>query len=348
MRKKTEHENDSFDLPPSVFELPTFTLPSMEKAGVGMCKMLGILWALLLLVFFIAASINPAHAISVKHNSVVTDSTIKLKDLFDGLNRDEDRVLGASPRPGQDMVLNARTLMRIAIALDLDWRPTSTGDFVVITRAATFIDRGMIEDILRKEIKAHGYEGKFRMIIPNIESEIILPQDMPATAEVQNIRLYKDRDFFEATIAAPSKANPIKTARISGQIKRMIDVPVLKQAMRNGEVIGKNDIEFIEIEARDVQHDMITDEKMLLGMTPRRMAQHGKPILDNTIQSPRMVRRGDTVTMTLQSGPLTLTARAKALEDGAKGDIIRVVNLNSNRTIEAEVSADREVAVTTY
>lgn len=291
---------------------------------------------------------QPAQAVSVKHNSVVTDATIKLKDLFDGLSRDEERVLGASPRPGQEMVLNARTLMRIAIALDLDWRPSSTADFVVITRAATYIDRGMIEDILRKEVKTQGYKGKFRLLVPNIDSEIILPQDMPATAEVQHLRLYKDRDFFEATIAAPSNANPVKTIRISGKIKRMIDVPVLRQALRNGSIISKNDIELIEIEEREVQHNMIVNADILIGMTPRRMLQQGKPILISTIESPRMIKRGDMVTMTLQSGPLTLTSRARALQDGAKGDVIRVVNMNSNRTIEAQVLAEREVVVSTY
>ena len=47
------------------------------------------------------------------------------------------------------------------------------------------------------------------------------------------------------------------------------------------------------------------------------------------------IERGEIVSLVFQSGALTLAARARAMEDGAEGDLIRFVNLQSNRTVEA-------------
>jgi flagella basal body P-ring formation protein FlgA len=58
-----------------------------------------------------------------------------------------------------------------------------------------------------------------------------------------------------------------------------------------------------------------------------------------------LVARNSTVTIVLQTGYLRLTAQGKAIEDGAKGDTIRVTNLQSKKTIEAVVAGPDFVTV---
>jgi flagella basal body P-ring formation protein FlgA len=50
------------------------------------------------------------------------------------------------------------------------------------------------------------------------------------------------------------------------------------------------------------------------------------------------VRRGETVTLTYKAPDITLTTRARAAGDAAAGDTVRLVNLQSNRTIDATVT----------
>lgn len=50
------------------------------------------------------------------------------------------------------------------------------------------------------------------------------------------------------------------------------------------------------------------------------------------------VRRGETVTLLFQAPGVTLSTRARAMEDGAVGQSIRLVNLTSNRTIDATIT----------
>lgn len=50
------------------------------------------------------------------------------------------------------------------------------------------------------------------------------------------------------------------------------------------------------------------------------------------------VRRGETVTLVYVSQGLQLTTRARALGDASIGDSVRLVNLTSNRTVDAVVT----------
>ena len=49
--------------------------------------------------------------------------------------------------------------------------------------------------------------------------------------------------------------------------------------------------------------------------------------------------------MVLQQKSMTLTAQGKALEAGTDGQVIRVVNTMSNRTVEAVVIGPNQVSV---
>ncbi len=286
-----------------------------------------------------------AHAVGLKENTIVTDSTIKLGDIFYGLSEQSDKVLGPSPRPGTDMVLNARTLMRIAIALDLPWRPSSTSDYVVLSRAATLIDQNKIEQSLKEALKEKGVEGRYNLRVSSGLPDIILPHNQPGSFEISKVSFNPKNNWFEADIVAPSKNNPIHRARMSGTVDRLSSIPVLRENLRKGTIIGKRDVEFMDIPSRSVNHDTITNLEELKGMTPRRILHAGEPIRTGEIEAPQIVGRGQLVTMVFENGALSLTAKGKALENGAKGDLIRVVNTASNRTLEALVTGQREVTV---
>lgn len=302
-----------------------------------------------LIVFAAMAGIviypHSAAAISLKTNSVITDNTIMLSDVFSGLPKGKDKALGPAPRPGKDMTLNARTLMRVAIALDLSWRPAHTGEYVVLSRAATVIDSSMIEDALQNEITESGMTGNYKIAFAGSMAEMILPLDQPANVEVQSLNVRHGQNRFEAILVAPSKAEPLQTLRVSGVLHRMIDVPVLMSTMRKGSVIGVRDIEIISIQENEVRGDMAISADDLIGMTPRRIVLPGKLVKINDLQHPLIVERGDFVTMRFNDGSMILTSRGKALENGAKGDLVRVSNSASSRTVEAFVTGQREVLV---
>ena len=58
-----------------------------------------------------------------------------------------------------------------------------------------------------------------------------------------------------------------------------------------------------------------------------------------------LVARNANVTIVLQFGNLSLSAQGRAVEEGARGDTIRVLNTTSNRQLEGVVVGPDTVAV---
>ena len=115
--------------------------------------------------------------------------------------------------------------------------------------------------------------------------------------------------------------------------------------MRNGDVITMNDINWVEMALDKVARNNVVDAEQLIGMTPRRFVNSQTPIRLSDIQAPEVVKKGNAVTMLLDTGKLQLTSKGRALENGAKGDLIRIANSTSNRVIEAIVEDDNLVRV---
>lgn len=313
----------------------------VRKTGLALLMVLTALAGVVILP-------HTARAVSLKQNSVVSGDTIVLGDVFQGLPANQDKVLGLAPQPGQEMVLNARTLLRIAIALDLPWRPATSGDHIVLTRAASIVSRDMIEDAVRAELEKDGVEGNYKVSIPDTAAQIILAPDLEPGVEITGFNYKPETGWFEAMAVAPSAANPVRSQKINGTVHKLIEVPVLRATLNAGDIIGARDLDLIEIKETDLRPDMIKDANELIGMTPRRMAVSGRPMKSSDLESPRIVTRGDIVTMQFMQGGLLLTANGKAMEHGAKGDTIRVVNSSSNKTIEALVTGSKEVTVQSF
>lgn len=286
-----------------------------------------------------------AAAISIKEKSVVSSGTITLGDIFDGLPRDADKVMGIAPQPGREMVLDSRTLLRIALALDLPWRPDTSADSVVITRAATLVDRDMIESALHSSIDEKGINGEYKLVFADNLENIVLPQDTAPGVEVTAMDINPQSNWFEATLAAPSKDKPLTTSKVSGRIEYITKVPVLRENLNNGSIIGANDIDYINLPQKNIKPGIVLKAEDLIGMTPRRVILAGQVIQTNDYESPRMVARGDIVTMAFNNNGLSLTAEGKALEHGSKGDRIRVMNTGSNRVVTGEVTNTKEITV---
>ena len=89
----------------------------------------------------------------------------------------------------------------------------------------------------------------------------------------------------------------------------------------------------------------VVDVNELIGKAAKRGLRPGLPVRANDIQRQILVPKGSLVTIVLKAPKMTLTAQGKALEDGSDGDTVRILNTQSNKVIEAEVTGAAKVAV---
>lgn len=309
-------------------------------------RVMVLLFAVTFGVLFLIAGARAALAASLKPAVVLTDDVLTVGDIFDNLPKSKaEYVLGPAPQAGHDMVLNARTLIRIASVVDLQWQPTGSNQQVTVRRAATIIDSDMITKDLRKELAQYGLKDDYNLSYTTPQPQIVLPYNIKGEMDIRRFDYDPEHGRFDAVIVAPSKARPMQELTVSGKIDRLVSVPVLKSNLRKGDIIGRTDLEYIKISSSRIQNDYILAADKVTGMTPRRVAMAGEPLRATQFDYPQIVNRGEFITIIYDNGPMMLTAKGKALQNGAKGDIVNVVNINSNRTIQGIISAQREVTV---
>ncbi len=318
------------------------------KTGLMLGARILVFFLALAASFLILAAGKKAFASSVylKNSAILTENVIRLGDIFGGLDTGADKVLGPAPHPGKNITLGARTLLRVALALDLPWRPTSEQEQIVIKRAATVIDDAVLKEVIARRISEENLvSGQFDVQFATTANEIVISHELPPEAEVVSFKFSPRNNWFEAIVAAPSASNPASQRQLTGTIKRVVEVPVLKDNIRNGEIIRASDLETVKFFEGEIQHDYLLKTDDLIGMTPRRMVMAGKPVRNIDLEAPKLVERGDKVVIVFEEGTLRLTAEGRALRAGAKGDYIKVVNRNSSRTVEGVIIGERMITV---
>ena len=287
-------------------------------------------------------------------NAVVTvnRSTVVLGDLFQGINVKADTAVAYAPAPGKRAIFDARWLVRLAKAHQINWQPMSVDAHVVVVRKSTVIGRDEIEDRLSQALREDetGYAAggaELRVQISNRMLQFHMPSDTIGGIGIDDLNYDSVSGRFAAIIRIPENDPSAQRHRVTGRVLKMIRVPVLNERLLAGETIREDNLKEILLPARKVQRNVVIDVDTLIGLTPKRGLAAGIPIRRADIQAPVMVSRGGLVTMNLNYSNMTLTSQGRALENGSKGDVVRVVNTRSNKTIQAIVIGDGLVTVRT-
>lgn len=291
-----------------------------------------------------AAAEGPAQ---LRPHVLVNGRDVRLGDLFDGAGRYADKTVAYAPAPGRKLTLEPSWLRRVARAYGVRWRPTSSLDQTVIERRSVVVDTTQIQDaILREARRKNKITGKLEVVLDNRILQLHLPVDMPASVSIRSLTQDPRTSRFSALIFAPDPRPGAIRMTITGELHRMMDVPVLARRAAPGDIISASDIEWISVRGNRLSSHVILDDAKLVGMSPKRPITENRPIRIGEIRMPILVKKGARVTVTYQTPFLQLTATGKSLQNGAKGDTIRVRNLRSNTTIDATVISTGRVAVT--
>ena len=97
----------------------------------------------------------------------------------------------------------------------------------------------------------------------------------------------------------------------------------------------------------DLSRDVVSDPERVRGLAVRNNLQAGSVLRAADLTKPEVVLRNETVTITFAMPGLMLTVRGKALEGGAEGDTISVLNEQSKRTLQGVVIGPGRVAIGT-
>lgn len=299
-----------------------------------------------------AMAAAPAAAAELRPEVTVTGNVVTLGDLFDGAGDAARTAVADAPSPGLASEISVSRISLVARRNGLAWHNTTGLTHVTIVRDGVAVPEAEVAAAVSSAIMATTpsmpVSSKLQVDFTNGNSGVQVATDQPRTAKVEQIAFNPRTGGFEALVRAPATdlASPLR--RISGRAYPVMDVPVLTRDVAPGDVVRKQDIDWVRLPANRVSQNIITAEAQLVGMAPRHPLRVGEPLRMGDVQPPLVVEKGMLVDMTLVSGALTLTARGRALQSGAVGDTIDILNPRSNRTVQGVVEGPNMVKIVTF
>ena len=277
------------------------------------------------------------------NRSVVIDPRVRLGDLFKNVEEKAGIEIDVAPAPGQSVTYYSHQLLGYAKAHGLRWRPSSNLDRVIIERAGQAVPREVIEAEVRRHLAEAHVPADYELDFPFRSLRLFVAIDQAPSVRLENFAFEAQTGSFSATASAPADEKSAERQPIGGRIHALTDVPVLNRRVQPGEAIRAADVGWAKLRASMLNRSNILDPRDLIGQTPTRMLFENQPMRMGDTKPLIVVARNETVTMTFQTPRMTLTTQGKALDDGAKGDTIRVTNIKSARVIEATVVGPNQV-----
>ncbi len=111
-------------------------------------------------------------------------------------------------------------------------------------------------------------------------------------------------------------------------------VVVAARPLRAGVVLSREDVATI---AGRLRPPFIGEVEKVVGLETRIALYQGRPIRAVDLGPPTVVKRNQVVTMVFKRGALSLRTEGRALDRGAVGERVRILNLDSRRTVFATV-----------
>jgi flagella basal body P-ring formation protein FlgA len=290
---------------------------------------------LAMLLAALLATLPAARAETLRAGRTLHDSVVRLSDLFDGLGRAKDAVLGPAPVPGRSLVLEAPQLAAIARRYGLLWRPAGVADRVLLERPGRPVAREEVLDLLREELGRLGLDPEADLELADFAPPMVPVASLPHLA-LERPDLDAASGRFAATLAVTAGEMPALRLRLSGRAVPMVPVVVAARRLGMGEVLRAEDLRLARIRAERRRPGMAQHPAEIIGQRLRRPAGAGQPLSLADLGPAPAVERHAPVTMVLEVPGLRLTMRGRALEAAPQGGRLPVMNLASRLVVEAE------------
>jgi len=284
-------------------------------------------------------------------NELVTLSgdLVRIGDLVDNPGPAANIAVFRAPDLGHTGTVAVQTVLDTLNRHGVTQVETNGLSEVIVTRPSRSIGIADIEARIASVLAGQRGLGAADSLKVTLDREMrTLHVEPDATAELAVTRLRVDPRSgrfsvaFELPGSAIARRLPL---RFTGSVTETMETAVLLRRMDRGDVVRAGDVSLerrprSELSAGSLQLDQV------VGMAVRRPLRAGEVVRATDLVHPEIVRRNETVTIHYEVPGITLTVRGRANEGGGAGDTISVLNVQSNRTVQARIIGPGRVAVT--
>ena len=128
------------------------------------------------------------------------------------------------------------------------------------------------------------------------------------------------------------------------RLQRFGEVAVSARALSRGSTIMPADLALVERDIAALPADTLIDPQQLIDKELTQAVAAGKPLRMRQVRKPRLVRRGDTVQVTIRGRGYQASSSAQAIGEGGIGDRL-TVRIPSGKTLSGRVTGSGKIEV---
>ncbi len=298
--------------------------------------------ALILLFFAASAALvlgeetAPNEPLHLRAQIESQDAMLRFGDVFSNAGGLAKIVLTRAPEPGRMMSIDPAWLSSKAAQQNRVWRNPSSLKRVTVRRAGHRIGTGVLSQLIKDELALKDEGIRYEIALANRGQTLFVPLDAEGQARIVSLDVTRQNGVFSAQISPYDNAPSVE---VRGRLWRLVQVPALTRAYLAGEEILPEDVQWIDVRETTLRPGTVLDPENFTGQAARRALRAGKPIRVSDLKRVTAVSRGEIITVVYEVPGIRLTAKARALGEAALGESLRVVNLQSSRTIDVVVTA---------
>lgn len=156
---------------------------------------------------------------------------------------------------------------------------------------------------------------------------------------------YAIRASHKITVGINCNDSKPWTIFIPVQITALYEVVNLVRSLPRGTRLTRDDLNEKKVRLRPSQKPFINNIESALGKELSRSLPANTTLTHAMVRVPRIISRGDDITMIVSVGSLEVRSSGIALQDGAVGQKISLRNTKSRRKVEGWVQADGSIRV---
>jgi flagella basal body P-ring formation protein FlgA len=295
----------------------------------------------------VTGSLGPASPL-LKRNATVVGEVVRIGDLIDNAGPAAQIAIFRAPDLGTAGTVPTAQVLQAARAHAVIGIDTSGISEVLVTRASRVITSKDIEAGIAQAIALQlGIFGDNEIAAKLDRDMRPLHVEASVTAPLQVTRLNFDprTNQFDAALEVPG-STVARRLRFSGRAVETVEIAALMRPLARGEVVRASDIVVERRPKSEAGADTAGEAGRVIGMALRRAIRAGQILRAADLMRPELVQRNENVTLVFEVPGIMLTSRGKALETGAEGDLISVLNPQSKRTVQGTVTGPNTVTVT--
>lgn len=308
-----------------------------------------------LLIFSAASFASSPIQLTLKEKVSIGQNVVRLADIasISGVPKAvrapiETVIVAKSPLPGQTRYLS---LDYIRIRLKQAGFHTDAMNFqgsqdVQINRQAAIVSHDTIiqavEAAIRKQMPWQRESVDIRNI--HFDDDIKLPTGTLTHRIVPN----RNEDYLGRTMLALHlyvDGELIRKTWVQADICVMADVVKVVRPLGKHQRIEREDLAVMRADLSDLPSNTVRNIQDALGNRTTQMIYPNTILKAEMFSPPPLVKRGDIVKIVANAGSMTITATGKVKQKGARGDMVHVINTDSNRVITARVTGPGTVEV---